>query len=185
MPGKSALGAGAQIGTVYISICKSDFRPSTDSAFCGGSSQSDAKATDRGADGACRRGRRPRPARRCAGRPRTLPLSRPHTRVHALQISNPRRYNHLAHPDSHSIRPPSKPSPSSSPSGIEHPGGSEGGEHGRRWVEVGVFHGQRVQVGHELEGREGAHGLAEGGRAGGALGGVRRGRRRVGGRRTG
>ena len=55
--------------------------------------------------------------------------------------------------------------PSSSPSGIEHPGGSEGGEHGRRWVEVGVFHGQRVQVGHELEGREGAHGLAEGGRA--------------------
>ena len=75
--------------------------------------------------------------------------------------------------------------PSSSPSGIEHPGGSEGGERGRRWVEVGVFHGQRVQVGHELEGREGAHGLAEGGRAGGALGGVRRGRRRVGGRRTG
>ena len=32
-------------------------------------------------------------------------------------------------------------------------------------MEVGVFHGQRVQVGHELEGREGAHGLAEGGRA--------------------
>ena len=41
-----------------------------ESAFCGGSSQSDAKATDRGADGACRRGRRPPGLGQASGRRR-------------------------------------------------------------------------------------------------------------------